>query len=77
AWQLLSQEAAALPDRYNQAEEQGLVAARGNIARVDLNGLFNEVIANPGLYGLTNKAGMACPTGVSAMDCTSSTTGFS
>ncbi|MFP3700734.1 SGNH/GDSL hydrolase family protein, partial [Burkholderia sp. SIMBA_013] len=55
----------------------GLVAARGNIARVDINGLFNEVIDNPGRYGLTNTAGMACPPGVSAMDCTSSTTGFS
>ena len=77
AWQLLSQEAAALTDRYNQAEEQGLVAARGNIARVDINGLFNEVIDNPRLYGLSNTAGMACPHGVSSMDCTSSTPGFS
>ncbi|MGK3142139.1 autotransporter outer membrane beta-barrel domain-containing protein [Pantoea sp. C2G6] len=77
AWQLLSREAAALTDRYNQTEEQGLVAARGNIARVDINGLFNEVIDNPALYGLSNTAGMACPPGVSAMDCTSATPGFS
>jgi len=77
AWQLLSQEAATLTDRYNQAEEQGLLTARGNIARVDINGLFNEVIDNPRLYGLSNTAGMACPPGVSSMDCTSSTPGFS
>lgn len=77
AWQLLSQQAALLTDRYNQAEEQGLVAAGGNIARVDINGLFNEVIDNPGLYGLSNTAGMACPPGVSAKDCTSATAGFS
>lgn len=77
AWQLLSQQAALLTDRYNQMEEQGLVAAGGNIARVDINGLFNEVIDNPGLYGLSNTAGMACPPGVSAKDCTRATPGFS
>ena len=77
AWRLLSEAAAALTDRYNQAEEEGLLAARGNIARVDINGLFNEVIDNPVRYGLTNTAGMACPPGVSSMDCTASTPGFS
>lgn len=77
AWRLLSEAASALTDRYNQAEEEGLLAARGNIARVDINGLFNEVIDNPGRYGLTNTAGMACPPGVSSMDCTTSTPGFS
>lgn len=77
AWRLLSEAASALTDRYNQAEEEGLLAARGNIARVDINGLFNEVIDNPFRYGLTNTAGMACPPGVSSMDCTTSTPGFS
>ncbi|KAA5974449.1 MULTISPECIES: autotransporter outer membrane beta-barrel domain-containing protein [unclassified Pantoea] len=77
AWRLLSEAASALTDRYNQAEEEGLLAARGNIARVDINGLFNEVIDNPVRYGLTNTAGMACPPGVSSMDCTASTPGFS
>lgn len=77
AWRLLSEAASALTDRYNQAEEEGLLAARGNIARVDINGLFNEVIDNPFRYGLTNTAGMACPPGVSSMDCTASTPGFS
>jgi len=77
AWRLLSEAASALTDRYNQAEEEGLLAARGNIARVDINGLFNEVIDNPVRYGLTNTAGMACPPGVSSMDCTTSTPGFS
>lgn len=77
AWRLLSEAASALTDRYNQAEEEGLLATRGNIARVDINGLFNEVIDNPFRYGLTNTAGMACPPGVSSMDCTASTPGFS
>lgn len=77
AWQLLSDTAATLTDRYNQLEEQRLVATGGNIARVDINGLFNEVIDNPGQYGISNSAGMACPPGVSAMDCTSATPGFS
>ncbi len=77
AWRLLSEAASALTDRYNQAEEEGLLAARSNIARVDINGLFNEVIDNPVRYGLTNTAGMACPPGVSSMDCTASTPGFS
>ena len=77
AWQTLSDEAAALTERYNQLEENGLVATRGNIVRVDINGLFNEVIAQPGLYGISNTAGMACPPGISASVCTSSTPGFS
>ncbi|MCZ4061470.1 SGNH/GDSL hydrolase family protein [Pantoea sp. LMR881] len=77
AWQTISDQAATLTDRYNQLEESGLVATRGNIVRVDVNGLFSEVIANPALYGISNTAGMACPTGVSASVCTSSTPGFS
>lgn len=77
AWQTISDQAATLTDRYNQLEESGLVATQGNIVRVDVNGLFSEVIANPAIYGISNTAGMACPTGVSASVCTSSTPGFS
>ena len=76
AWQLLSEQVTALSDGYNQQEEAGLAALNGNIVRADIAGLFNEVIANPAQYGLTNTIGMACPVGTSAAECTSSTPGF-
>ncbi|WP_430216424.1 autotransporter outer membrane beta-barrel domain-containing protein [Pantoea dispersa] len=77
AWQVLSEQVTALSDGYNQQEEAGLVALNGNIVRADIAGLFNEVIANPQRYGLSNTLGMACPVGTSAAECTSSTPGFS
>ncbi len=77
AWQLLSEQVTALSDGYNQQEEAGLVALNGNIVRADIAGLFNEVIADPQRYGLSNTLGMACPVGTSAAECTSSTPGFS
>ncbi|HCN02578.1 autotransporter domain-containing esterase [Pantoea ananatis] len=77
AWQQLSAQAAALTARYNQLEENALANTLGNIVRVDINGLFSEVIDNPAVYGLSNTAGMACPPGTSSVDCTSSTAGFS
>ena len=75
--QVLSEQVTALSDGYNQQEEAGLVALNGNIVRADIAGLFNEVIANPQRYGLSNTLGMACPVGTSAAECTSSTPGFS
>ncbi len=77
AWQLLSEQVTALSDGYNQQEEAGLVALNGNIVRADIAGLFNEVIADPQRYGLSNTLGMACPVGTSAAECTSSTPDFS
>jgi len=77
AWQQLSGQAAALTARYNQLEENALATTQGNIVRVDINGLFSEVIQNPALYGLSNTAGMACPPGTSSVNCTSATAGFS
>ncbi|MFQ1680104.1 autotransporter outer membrane beta-barrel domain-containing protein [Pantoea dispersa] len=77
AWQVLSEQVTALSDGYNQQEEAGLVALNGNIVRADIAGLFNEVIADPQRYGLSNTLGMACPVGISAAECTSSTSGFS
>ncbi|THD38990.1 autotransporter domain-containing protein [Pantoea sp. R102] len=77
AWQMLSEQVTALSDGYNQQEEAGLVALNGNIVRADIAGLFNEVIADPQRYGLSNTLGMACPVGTSAAECTSSTPGFS
>lgn len=77
AWQLLSSEVSALTAGYNQQEENGLAALNGNIVRVDIAGLFNEVIADPTRYGLTNTVGIACPVGTSAAACTSTMPGFS
>lgn len=77
AWQLVSGEVSALTAGYNQQEENGLAALNGNIVRVDVAGLFNEVIADPTRYGITNTIGMACPVGTSSTICTSSTPGFS
>jgi len=77
AWQELSEQVTALSDGYNQQEEAGLATLNGNIVRVDIAGLFDEVIANPTQYGLTNTIGIACPIGTSADECQSSTPGFS
>lgn len=77
AWQTLSAQASALTHSYNQQEENQLAQRGGNIVRVDINGLFNEVLNDPAHYGLTNTAGMACPPGVSAAACSSTATGFS
>lgn len=77
AWQALSEQAAVLSERYNQQEENGLVATPGNIVRADINRLFSEVIAAPGRYGISNTAGTACPPGISAANCLSTTPGFS
>lgn len=77
AWQTLSAQASALTNSYNQQEESLLAQQGGNIVRVDVNGLFSEVLSNPALYGLTNTAGMACPPGVSAAVCSSTMPGFS
>ncbi len=70
-------QASALTRYYNETEEKVLVQHGGNIARADINGVFNEILANPGSFGVSNTAGMACPPGVSASECTSSTPGFS
>ncbi|MCU5772328.1 autotransporter domain-containing protein [Erwiniaceae bacterium BAC15a-03b] len=76
SWQQLSSQLAALTDSYNQQEDRYLASFNGNIVRVDVNGLFNEVLADPARYGLSNTAGMACPPGVSAAVCSVSTPGF-
>jgi len=76
-WQQISSQASALTDSYNQQQESYLAKMDGNIVRVDIHGLFNELLADPAQYGLNNTAGMACPPGVSAAVCGVSTPGFS
>jgi len=77
AWQALSAQVSALTAGYNQQEEQGLATLNGNIIRVDIAGLFNEVIADPTRYGLTNTIGIGCPVGTAADECASTDAGFS
>ncbi|MGV8927321.1 MAG: autotransporter outer membrane beta-barrel domain-containing protein [Ewingella sp.] len=76
AYDALKVVASGLTDTYNTTEDIALAKTGGNIVRVDINGLFNEVIADPGLYGFANTAGMACPVGTSASECTSNLPGF-
>lgn len=76
AYDALKSVATDLTDTYNTAEDIALARTGGNIVRVDINGLFNEVIADPALYGFANTAGTACPVGTSASECTSNLPGF-
>ena len=76
AYDALKSVAGELTDTYNTTEDIALAKTGGNIARVDINGLFNEVIADPNLYGFANTAGTACPVGTSASECTSNLPGF-
>ncbi|MBK0096085.1 autotransporter domain-containing protein [Erwinia sp. S63] len=77
AWQELSTQVTALSEGYNQQEEAQLAALNGNIVRVDIAGLFNEVVADPSRYGLSNTIGISCPVGTSADECQSTDAGFS
>ncbi|WP_244879906.1 autotransporter outer membrane beta-barrel domain-containing protein [Rahnella inusitata] len=76
AYDALKSVAGDLTDTYNTTEDIALAKTGGNIARVDINGLFSEVIADPNLYGFANTAGTACPVGTSASECTSNLPGF-
>ncbi|NGX88894.1 autotransporter domain-containing protein [Rahnella sp. Lac-M11] len=76
AYDALKDVAGGLTDTYNTTEDIALAKTGGNIARVDINGLFNEVVADPALYGFANTAGTACPVGTSASECTSNLPGF-
>lgn len=70
-------QASALTNYYNATEEATLIQHGGNIVRADINGVFKELLANPGAFGITNTVGMICPLGIPASKCTSSTSGFS
>jgi outer membrane lipase/esterase len=53
----------AITGLYNTTAQAGLNALGGNVIRVDVNALFNEILANPSAFGFTNTTGTAC-TGV-------------
>lgn len=76
AYDTAAAQSSGLTDDYNAVQEKALEQRGGNIARADINGLFKEMLVNPQAFGLSNTAGMACPPGVAATDCTTSTPGF-
>ena len=71
SWQDASGAVNTLADAYNKLEDQGLSTLHGNIVRADVAGLFDEIIANPGAFNLTNTVGTACGTGTAANECSS------
>ena len=54
---------------YNSALNAGLLSLGNGIISVNTFGLFNEITANPGLYGFTNITGQACGAGSSSVAC--------
>ncbi|MBP6862045.1 MAG: autotransporter domain-containing protein [Neisseriaceae bacterium] len=72
----LGTEGARLTDLYNNTQDQLLAQTGGNIARVDVNALFQEVMADPLRYGFNNTAGTPCPPGLAANECLSTSPGF-
>jgi outer membrane lipase/esterase len=59
----------ALFGLYNSVATGGLNALGGNVLRVDVASIFNEVLANPGAFGIANTSGTACGT-VDSLVCT-------
>ncbi|MBP6116686.1 MAG: autotransporter domain-containing protein [Neisseriaceae bacterium] len=72
----LGTEGARLTDLYNNTQDQLLAQTGGNIARVDVNALFQEVMADPLRYGFNNTGGTPCPPGLAANECLSTSPGF-
>ncbi|MDC9596118.1 autotransporter outer membrane beta-barrel domain-containing protein [Xenorhabdus anantnagensis] len=67
----ISKDASKLTDAYNSLVDEKISEKNGNILRADINGLLNEVIANPLIYGIQNTLGYACAQGESAAECDS------
>ncbi|MDC9594095.1 autotransporter outer membrane beta-barrel domain-containing protein [Xenorhabdus sp. IM139775] len=63
--------ATKLTNFYNEEIDKQISQGNGNILRADINGLLNEVIANPLIYGFQNTLGYSCPYGESAAKCSS------
>lgn len=76
AYDSLSAQVSQLTTLYNSTQERLLAQQGGNIVWADVNAIFNEILASPAQFGITNTAGMACPPGLSSASCTSQTPGF-
>jgi len=62
----------ALTGLFNSTLEAGLTALKVDIIPINVFGLFNEIIANPAPFGLTNVTTQACTT-ASSLNCTMAT----
>src|SRR6202171_2788705 len=62
----------ALSGLFNSTLQAGLTSLNVDIIPMNMFGLFNEVIANPASFGLTNVTTPACTT-ASALNCTAAT----
>ncbi|MBD2781837.1 autotransporter outer membrane beta-barrel domain-containing protein [Xenorhabdus szentirmaii] len=76
AYQVQENNATELTNELNKLVDVKISEGHGNVLRADVNGLLNEVIANPLIYGIDNTLGYACPYGVSSADCSENDTGF-
>ncbi|WP_237387036.1 autotransporter domain-containing protein [Xenorhabdus sp. Sc-CR9] len=76
AYNQASQGGSNLTTLYNEEIDKQISQGNGNILRADINGLLNEVIANPLIYGIQNTLGYACPYGKGANECSSGDAGF-
>ena len=61
--------ASALTAAFNDTFNAGLANLGDGIVPINVFGLFNEFIANPGLYGLSNVTDPACGVGASSVTC--------
>ncbi len=50
----------AITGLYNGTVQAGLDALGGNLLRIDMYALFNEILANPAAFGFTNTTALAC-----------------
>ncbi|PHM47363.1 autotransporter outer membrane beta-barrel domain-containing protein [Xenorhabdus miraniensis] len=75
-YEKISKDASKLTDTYNDLVDKEISKKNGNILRADINGLLNEVIANPLIYGIQNTLGYACEQGKEADKCSSNDPGF-
>jgi len=62
----------ALSGLFNSTLQAGLASLNVDIIPINIQGLFNEIIANPASFGLTNVAMPACTT-PSSLNCTTAT----
>jgi outer membrane lipase/esterase len=61
--------ASALTSVFNDTLNAGLANLGDGIVPINVFGLFNEFIANPGLYGLSNVTDPACGVGSTSVSC--------
>lgn len=62
----------ALAGLFNSTLNTAIGAAGLQVIQFNTNALFNEILANPGLYGFANTTGVACTT-QSSLNCTPAT----